>query len=58
MIIMKTSFTGPLRPLKYGKNYVKFVSVTNCIGIEIDHKLSWNAQIGKVSKNCSKKSVH
>ena len=57
-MIMKTPFTGPLRPLKYGKNYVKFVSVTNCLGIDIDHKLSWNAHIGKVSKNYSKKSVH
>ena len=51
MIVMKTPFTGPLRPLKCGENYVKFVSVTNFLGIEIDHKLSWNAQIGKVSKN-------
>ena len=28
MIMMKTPFIGPLRPLKYGENYVKFVSVT------------------------------
>ena len=55
MIMMKTPFTGPLRPLKYGENYVKFVSVTTCLGIEIDHKLSWNAQIGEVSKNYFKK---
>ena len=26
MIMIKTPFTGPLRPLKYGENYVKFVS--------------------------------
>ena len=52
---MKTPFTGPLRPLKYGENCVKFVSVTKCLGIEIDHKLSWNAQIGKVRKSYSKK---
>ena len=51
MIMTKTPFTGSLRPLKYGENYVKFVSVTNCLGIEINHKLSSNAQIGKVSKN-------
>ena len=53
--MMKTPFTGPLRPLKYGEDYVRFVSVTNCFGIEIDHQLSWNAQIGKVSKNYKKK---
>ena len=45
MIMTKTPFTGLLRPLKYGENYV------NCLGMEIDHKLSWNAHIGKVSKN-------
>ena len=56
MIMMKTPFIGPLRPLNYGKNYVKFGSVTNCFGIEINNKLSWNAHIGKVSKNYAKKN--
>ena len=50
MIMMKTPFIGPLQPSKYGENYVKSVHVTNCLGIETDKKLSWNAQIGKVSK--------
>ena len=52
--MMKTPFIGPLRPLKYGENYVKFVSVTNRLRIETDNKLSWNAQI-EVSKNYFKK---
>ena len=57
MIMMKTPFIGPLRPLNYGENYVKFGSVTNCFGIEINNKLSWNAHTGKVSKNYAKKKI-
>ena len=29
MMIPKTPFIGPLRPLKYGDNFVKFVTATN-----------------------------
>ena len=55
MMITKTPFIGPLRPLKYGDNFVKFVTATNCLGLEIDNKLSWNVHIKKVSKNFSQK---
>ncbi len=55
MLITKTPFTGPLRPLKYDDNFVKFVTAANCLGVEIDNKLCWNAHIKKVSKNFSQK---
>ena len=56
MILRRTPFIGPLRPLMYGGNLIKFVTVANCLGIDIDHKLSWNLQIKKVCKSFSKKA--
>ena len=55
MILRRTPFIGPLRLLMYGGNLIKFVTVANCLGIDIDHKLSWNLQIKKVCKSFSKK---
>ena len=55
MILRRTPFIGQLRPLMYGGNLIKFVTVANCLGIDIDHKLSWNLQIKKVCKSFSKK---
>ena len=55
MILRRIPFIGPLRPLMYGGNLIKFVTVANCLGIVIDHKLSWNLQIKKVCKSFSKK---
>ena len=55
MILRRTPLIGPLRPLMYGGNLIKFVTVANCLDIDIDHKLSWNLQIKKVCKSFSKK---
>ncbi len=55
MLLMKTPFIGPLRPLYYGSEFIKFVSTSTCLGVVIDQKLTWNAQISKVCKSFSKK---
>ena len=55
MLLMKTPFIGPLQPLYYGLEYIKFVATSTCLGVVIDQKLSWYAQVAQASKNFSKK---
>ena len=40
MLLMKTPFIGPLQPLNYGSEYIKFVATSTCLGVVIDQKLS------------------
>ena len=55
MLLMKTPFIGPLQPLYYGSEYIKFVATSTCLGVVIDQKLSWYAQVAQACKNFSKK---
>ena len=55
MLVMKTPFIGLLQPLHYGSEYIKFVATSTCLGVVIDQKLSWYAQVAQACKNFSKK---
>ena len=55
MLLMKTPFIGPLQPLYYGSEYIRFVATSTCLGVVIDQKLSWYAQVAQACKNFSKK---
>ena len=53
MLLMKTLFIGPLQPLCYGSEYIKFGATSTCLGVVIDQKLSWYAQVAQACKNFS-----
>ena len=55
ILLMKTPFIGLLQPLYYGSEYIKFVSTSTCLGVVVDQKLSWYAQVAQACKNFSKK---
>ena len=51
MIIRKTPFIGPLRPIYFGNDVISFAKKADCLGLTIDNQLSWSIQI----KSCSTK---
>ena len=48
MVVSTTPFIGPLKPLKWGEDVIRYVSSTNCLGVTIDDKLSWSQHIASV----------
>ena len=55
MLLMKTPFIGPLQLLYYGSEYIKFVATSTCLGVVIDQKLSWYAQVAQARTKSLKK---
>ena len=55
MIIKKTPFIGPLRPIYFGNDVISFATKADCLGLTIDKQLSWSIQINHACKSCSKK---
>ena len=51
MIISLRPFIGPLRPLRYGNKYIKFVSKSKFLGVTIDNSLRWNRQVEHMVKS-------
>ena len=45
MLISNHSFVGPLRPLMFGNSHINFTTKSTCLGVVIDHKLNWKAQV-------------
>ena len=45
MILSTSPFTGPMRPLKWGEDIIRYVSSSVCLGVTIDNKLSWSQHI-------------
>ena len=37
MIIRKTSFIGPLRPIYFGNDVISFTTKADCLGLTIDN---------------------
>ena len=48
MILMKTTFIGPIQPIQFGSGFVKIVTSATCLGVTIDINLSWSIYIEKV----------
>ena len=41
MLVHKSGFFGPLKQLRIGKGFVKWVASTRLLGVTLDHRLSW-----------------
>ena len=54
-IIQNKSFIGPLLPVKMGDTVLKYVRLSDVLGVRIDNKLSWKCQVNKLCKIYSKK---
>ena len=55
MIIKKTPFIGPLRPIYFGSNFISFTTIADCLVLTSDNQLSWSIQINHACKSYSKK---
>jgi hypothetical protein len=55
MLIGGDRFVGPLQGIKLGHFYIKHVSYSRCLGIEIDHRLKWNIHVTELVKLFSQK---
>ena len=45
MVLTKSPFSGPMRPVTIGSNGISIVNDTLCLGVKVDNKLSWEPQI-------------
>ena len=50
MIIQKSTFVGPLKPIEIANNAVDYKTECKLLGVYIDCKLKWNTHIEKVRK--------
>ena len=48
-------FTGPLQDIKLGNHSIKQVSVSGCLGLEINYQLNWNYHVSEVIKAFTQK---
>ena len=49
LILDSKKFIGPLLPIKLGQNVIQYKSYSDCLGVRIDSKLTWNDHI---KRNC------
>ena len=43
MILSNASFVGPLQPVMFGNNMIKYVTESTSLGVKIDNKLNWKS---------------
>ena len=55
MLLGRVKFTGPLQDIKLGNYSIKQVSVSRCLGLEIDYELNWNCHVSEVIKAFTQK---
>ena len=55
VIIRKTPFIRPLRPIYFWNDFISFTTNADCLGLKIDNQLSWSIQINQACKSYSKK---
>ena len=51
IIISRKSFTGPLKPVKWGNKCLEYTDKVKVLGIYIDNKLTWKPQIKELTKS-------
>ena len=55
MIITNKKFVGPLNMVKLGENDIEVVANSKCLGVTIDDKISWKAQVVNAAASKSKR---
>ena len=55
MLVTAKPFVGPLRKHSFGKDNIKFVTVSRSLGVYIDSQLKWGKQVNMVAKSYSAK---
>ena len=55
MIITNKKFVGPLNMVKLGENDIEVVAKSKCLGVTIDYKISWKAQVVNAAASKNKK---
>ena len=55
MIISNTYFVGPLQPVMFGNNMIKYVTESTALGVKIDNKLKWKSHLTKVTNSFNSK---
>ena len=45
MLMVKKSFTGPLKPIQYGESCVSIVESVKYLDITIDNELTWDRHL-------------
>ena len=55
MIIRKSTFIGPLLPVRSGNMIIKYTNTAKILGITIDNRITWKQQVDKISKSFSAK---
>ncbi len=51
LILDSKNFIGPLLPIKLGQSLIQYKSYSDCLGVRIDSKLSWNDHIKRACKS-------
>ena len=51
MLISRKSFTGPLKPVKWGNKCLEYTDKVKVLGIYIDNKLTWKPHIKELTKS-------
>ena len=51
LILDSKNFIGPLLPIKLGETVIQYKSYSDCLGVRIGSKLSWNDQIKRACKS-------
>ena len=51
MLISRKSFTGPLKPVKWGNKFLEYTDKVKVLGIYIDNKLPWKPHIKELTKS-------
>ena len=55
MLISKTPFVGPIRPITIDDKPINCVSSSSCLGVKLDNKLSWSPHIKMLTSNLNTK---
>ena len=58
-ILSNANFVGPLQPVIFGNNIIKYVIESTSLGDKIDNKLNWKSHLTKITNgfNCKFKKM-
>ena len=56
MIVSRRPFTGPMQSLTCGNAVIEYKSKSDCLGLRLENRLSWDSQIKKICLSFNGKS--